>query len=58
MLKHPLIQVILDYPNKRIMKHAKETYDWDNLTLKEKNEQSLNILRYANDVEMVMNGDI
>jgi len=53
---HPLVQKIIDYPNKRVIEHAKEVYCWDRLTKEEEAHHALEILKYANDVQTIMRG--
>ena len=52
-----LTKVIFDYPNKIIMRHALDVYDWYNLSETQKSDEALNILRYINDLETLGNGE-
>ena len=55
-MRHPLIKVIFDYADKRLLRHALDTYDWDKLSETQQANVALEVLRYINDLETLGNG--
>jgi len=49
-----LIDRIETYPNKRVITHAKDAYDWDRLSQAEKAVAAITVLKYAFDVETIL----
>ncbi len=54
-MPYTLVERVNAYPNKRVITHAKDLYDWDRLSQAEKEVAAITVLKYAIDVETIIN---